>query len=910
MRKSALAISATVLAVVVLLALPGWNKSLGEDRTFLQSDAANRSLEEAAEAPAESASALVPETVQNEAAADAAMTDRFWVAAMDEEGVRLSFAKDHYVQLHDSVTTGDAIVHFVSRSRGEGEASRYDAIVVRPKLADATSFHLFDSGAAEGRSGLSKAVVLDSDRILFLQAMAEEELLVHSLVSLNIHTGELEMVVPRFWSVNLRDEAAKEDFILGHHVLRGPDGSIAKLMVTSFKGKLWVFSLGRGNEGEGRILVNSDPYPAYGDVGSKPPHELLYPSPDLERFVYQSVDENQIITGNDFRLVDTDGFDTIASFNMNESLMPMDMGIRWNGESSRFFLEYARSDRTLGIYYDNAHYLFAEGVRFYDRDGKLEQELKAPEFGRLSVFGWADEHHALIEEYRPEQNGEEWAKGKLTYKLFDVRNGKLRSLTTVRETAALADPVIIPWAGGNYGYDSASFLLLDRANGRVWEPSVKGRLWQEGEKLRLASYTYAGALLYGWDENGRRLALEGFNESNDLLHVTDDWLVVWDKELDNQEQALRYAPLSAEADKQTDDGLALLSSPFAQAGANEWWTESISSIAQLEKTALRAEGESRFGKLRLRALPGEFGRRDGGSYNYYGTYEVEFVDADGAVKALPPLRNLELLQDGEVGRMHRMSFPDYDLLFFQTRQYSFSQGHDRTTSPLYAYAVTKQGEAFPLTFSYEMPSGLATTPDSVILQHTPIIGDGDAITTHAMLGDGHYELAWKPDLASRTLTLAAATSREREDAALRAITQRSALLLSRALGLTESEWPPDGPMNEDKLRELFTDQAWSNPGFQRMKQDFAGYAAEGNPSRAFPWPAIGAEFIGPDTVRVTFMFNLIYAIGKAAHLEATLKLVGHEWSFHDFGTLETERWESDELLPGYDGLVIRDELEL
>jgi hypothetical protein len=60
-------------------------------------------------------------------------------------------------------------------------------------------------------------------------------------------------------------------------------------------------------------------------------------------------------------------------------------------------------------------------------------------------------------------------------------------------------------------------------------------------------------------------------------------------------------------------------------------------------------------------------------------------------------------------------------------------------------------------------------------------------------------------------------------------------------------------------------------------------------------------------IRFTFALNLWYAIGLAAHLEVGLKLEDGIWKFHDLGTLETEKLDG---LPGYDGLVIRDPLEL
>ncbi|MFC5529021.1 hypothetical protein [Cohnella yongneupensis] len=136
------------------------------------------------------------------------------------------------------------------------------------------------------------------------------------------------------------------------------------------------------------------------------------------------------------------------------------------------------------------------------------------------------------------------------------------------------------------------------------------------------------------------------------------------------------------------------------------------------------------------------------------------------------------------------------------------------------------------------------------------------------------------------------------------ITNRYTGLLEQALGLTEGSHS-DIHVDDKELKALFSDQALGNPGFKRLQGDFAKSAADGNPSRAFAWAPIHAEFVSPDTIRFTFTLNLWYAIGLAAHLEVELKQEDGVWKFHDFGTLETEKMEG---VQGYNGLLIKDPL--
>lgn len=334
----------------------------------------------------------------------------------------------------------------------------------------------------------------------------------------------------------------------------------------------------------------------------------------------------------------------------------------------------------------------------------------------------------------------------------------------------------------------------------------------------------------------------------------------------------------------------------------------------LGEEQVRAEGKSRFGKLRVRSTDGEKHVQNGGNLRYYGNYAVEFEQPNGKKTKLPPLEKLELEQAEQIADIQVFSFDGYDVLIYQPKQFAFSQGYEDGSKTVFAYAVTAQGDAFPLAFRYATSGGVREESSIALYGQLPLAADHGRLISHGYAGERFYELSWTPDAERKVLQLAEVRDKTEEAEGLNRIVDPYSLRLAQALGLTDMSFP-DGPMNEDRLRGLFTGQAWSNPGFQRLLRDFEKSAEEGNPSRAFPWQPIHARYDDKGNIRVTFTFNLFYAVGWAAHLDAILKDNGSEWTFHDFGTLRTEyadivEEEDEHPMKPYNGLVIQDPLEV
>jgi hypothetical protein len=221
-----------------------------------------------------------------------------------------------------------------------------------------------------------------------------------------------------------------------------------------------------------------------------------------------------------------------------------------------------------------------------------------------------------------------------------------------------------------------------------------------------------------------------------------------------------------------------------------------------------------------------------------------------------------------------------------------------------AFAATEQGEFYPLTFQYAAGEGLQSLSVFPINASQPVESDGAQLRLHAWVGHEEYELALKPSLEQRALIVADEADRGGETAFLAEITRQYAGRLEQALGLEEGSYSEE-KLDDKLLRALFSDQAWSNPGFQHLRRDFAESKRKGSSSRAFAWMPIEARFVSPDQIRFTFTLNLWYAIGLAAHLEVGLKLENGVWTIRDLGTLETEKLEG---LPGYNGLLIENPL--
>ncbi|MBD3921860.1 hypothetical protein H8B09_24075 [Paenibacillus sp. PR3] len=290
-----------------------------------------------------------------------------------------------------------------------------------------------------------------------------------------------------------------------------------------------------------------------------------------------------------------------------------------------------------------------------------------------------------------------------------------------------------------------------------------------------------------------------------------------------------------------------------------------------------------------------------------GTYTVRYVDTSGQEHKLPALVDQVLRQLPELASMKVVQLDGVDVLLFQPRYYRFAQGYGSMFTT-YAYAIKSNEEAFPLHFVYnEQGSGLKDMSSFLFDMNGPIESTGTGLTAQTIIMGTRLEIAWVLDDGKHQLLAKGVTDRTKEYAGLDEITGNASLHIGQALGLKEVEYP-GGPLPEDKLRALFTDTAWSNPGFQYLREAIAKQEREtGNMNRAFAWQPIDAAYTSPDTIRFTFTINLRYAIGLAGHLEVELKQQDGEWIIADLGTLETEKFD-DPNAP-FSGLMMEDPLE-
>ncbi|MFD0960741.1 hypothetical protein [Paenibacillus chungangensis] len=610
MRRSIVMMIVLLSFMVAILTLPGW-KEAARDNTSFDAPLLPAALEKQDEQTGER---LSPEKLS-------------FALEEEEDGFGLRFDKEQYVTLLRTVQAGHAIVHMTERSSKSGDSRIYDAIVVRPDTGEAESYPLFETfGDNYTYIGSPQFYPSGNNQVWFIKHTVDNEQLSYSLMRLDVSTGGVSTRVPDFWLVDQRDEAERDDFIIQSYPLYDEHGQLQKLMVTTFQGKMWVLPW----EGDYGPAVYDSPatYPAYGDIGSKPPRSLLFPSPDLGRFVYRFVDRNQIMPGNHYEVIDTATRQVVGLIGMEETMIPMDNGIRWNEEGSLFLLEYADREETMGMTGDNAHYLFAQGINVYNRDGELVRSLKAPSAKRMNAYGWVGENHLLIEVYTPKQlQGDgTWWKERVGYQLYDVDSDQLASLTIVPDVREMNEAVQKLWAGAGFGHDSQSFLLLDRSAGQVWEPGVKGYQWHEHANIWNV-YMDEGALLYRWDEENRTLEPAYFDQEYALQAVAGDWGVFRHRSADNEGPVIRYILFKQYEEVLTQDELPQLPSSFFYEEPNRWWDSDDRKARKLEEKQLRVKGSSRYGSLQLTALPGEWGSRI--THNYYGSYEVSFRDRNG-----------------------------------------------------------------------------------------------------------------------------------------------------------------------------------------------------------------------------------------------------------------------------------------
>ena len=821
-----------------------------------------------------------------------------------ERGFRVQLDPSEGVQVVATVRAGGAVVHAVRRYEyGEDAGGQsfvgLEAVVVRPGTREVQAYPLYRVPLVRS-IGNEPFVALDDGHVLFVRQTESDNRVVYDLAKLDIGTGEQSTVSDAFWMLDLAKPEQADDFLISSEPLI--KGGTGELMMTSFRGRVSFIDVVTG---AARSELRS--YPAYGDPGSTPPRTLVFPSPDHRRFVYQERYKSS------FKVVDADAESVMGAFDYGETKI-MDPGIVWSPDSGSFYLEYdAGKGPVEGIVFDNGTYLYARAVDFYDKYGLKLRTIQVPESSdeRVNVYGWADGKRVWMEYFRPAK-AESGAplKTDVSYKLYDVSTGQLTSYKTAGSLSELAEPQLVRRHVGYSYYRPTPYLFADADKKLVWPAHAQAQVVTEGEELY--AYERAGDVseLFRWDDAKRTFqwlnadAGEVRGDAKDYatpVIVPGEWAVYPRLNSGN----IDYVPIPREADA-AEPLLPAIPAAFVEPqGASDWWTDGGSAVTRSDAPALRARGATRYGTLELRAEPGEAKRMNGGAAEYHGNYRVSFKDALDKRTELPMLAEQTLWQDREVASMTGYAFDGFDLVLFTPRGYRMGRGYDGGNRTTLAYAVTKDGEAFPLTFVYEMSGAGRRQSASLPIDANVPVGEKDGRLVVRTMAGGSRELALTPDLAAKTLTVTGVTDRSAEYDELLRIANRYSGILEQGLGLEEGD--PEARVPEEKLRGYFTDEAWNNPGFKRLRGDFAKNKENGNPSRAFAWAPIDVGFVSPDTIRFTFTLNLWYAIGLAAHLDVALKLENGEWKFHDFGTLETEKLDG---LPGYNGLRIPNPLNV
>ncbi len=863
------------------------------------------SSRESAEQPAELPSPVVPVQAPVKDLEIAAENDSDLFPPLDvtlvavNDGFQLQFNPEQYPHVNGTVTTSTRIVHGIARYDSEG--SRLDALIVEPDQRLVKVLPMFEVELGYLNTS-SLFTLIDDQHVMYVQNKLVDNQLKHDLVKINLETGAVTVIAPQIWVVDLDSYGQPDDFLLSNHYAPGDDPGTGKLLLTSFKGQVWKIDLADGSvKHEERRL-----YPAYGDLGSAPPRELVFPSPDLSSFVYQV--GGGIAISNDFQVVDPDTGDTHAEWRVPHHLMSP--GIVWLPDSEMFFLEYAVSEPVIGGSFDNAYYVFAQGIHFYHRDGTLMSVLKLPSSSaqRMNVYGWSDDDKVWIEFYDPQGSSDAiWTKGDVAYKLYDPHTERLVSYAVTEELDRLRSPVVVR-SHTRFLYGSTPFLLVDMDNQLIWEPPLGVNAIYENDRLYIQMKSEEAGHIFSYNEQEQvwewKLSEAGAYSGEHHYYTAphahhDRWLSYFRY----QEKRIDYYDM-APAIARNGDGLPVLNGEFAKARMNgEWWQDQqIAGIEELDAGAKRREGVSRYGKLQLQSETAEQLLRYGSAYQYHGHYQVVYTDKQGRAMTIQTGIELALFQEEPIGSMSRYSYDGFDIVVLQPNHYRFSKSFDGGVKRILAYAVTEGGEAFPLDFRYASGSKLHTEPFITIHDHAAVEQREGRLIVQSMIGDGRFELSLEPNLNAQTLTVVDLRDRTVEYNQLQQIVSRYANRLEQALGLEDIALP-EGRMEEEELRALFTDEAWHNPGFQFLRNSFAAHKAAGNPSRAFAWEPIGAKFIGPDTIQVTYTLNLWYAIGLAAHLDAEMKLVDGRWVFHELGTLVTEKLDG---MPEYSDLLIVD----
>ncbi|GKU77748.1 hypothetical protein [Paenibacillus sp. L3-i20] len=166
-------------------------------------------------------------------------------------------------------------------------------------------------------------------------------------------------------------------------------------------------------------------YHSYGDPGSAPSRSLVFPDPNLERFVYNIMIGDLNVT-NDYRIVDSKTGNVVSQFNIEDSLQT-NPEVLWNKKGSRFALEYAQKGNEQGVQSDNAILVSAQGISVYNRNGKLVSTLNSSSEERINIVNWLDENRLLIECFSPSYMGSgNWARKILFIKLMMFQQANCR----------------------------------------------------------------------------------------------------------------------------------------------------------------------------------------------------------------------------------------------------------------------------------------------------------------------------------------------------------------------------------------------------------------------------------------------------------------------------------------------------
>ncbi|MFC4099063.1 hypothetical protein [Paenibacillus xanthanilyticus] len=909
-RLIAMAAGGLLLAGAVVYSWSGSGHGTQDREKETKPAQAAQAAETAPAPPSQPRSEAVPEAGQEQAKTAPAFAPLRLKTVPDADGFGMKIEPTEGLYILKTFSAKERIVHVIVRNVGEGNGGeRLEAVIVNPGSAEVESqvlveypFHVQSGPRLE----------IDGEKLVFVRPVHQEGMVAYDLATFDPADGRVDVVAERFWSQPLQD-GQEEDFLTGLHVSQGKEGAGGKVLLSSFRGRTWLI-----DRTSGQVLASAGAvYPAFGDPGSSPVRELLFPSPDLSRMVYQPK------SGRAFQLLDPAGGKTVAAFGFGEEAALMSPGISWNAESTRFYQEFGDASRTYAASSDTGLHLYAQSVRFYDRNGKPERTftLRGPADARMNVYGWASEHEVWLETFRvrmPKPNSEP-EKRNIAYKRYDIRTGVLTDYRTAGKPEDLKQPELVQPVDQPAAFIRRSFLLADAKSKRIWPSPYPASAVSTEQGLYLHVPSDVGDALYRWTKeepawrwlDGRTVVSVHSGEAGPAWRFAapvihrDRWLVYADDDPIGGDWTIRYAKV-ADRIKQTAGGLPILPPSITDVPEQYEWWKSDSPFKPAEKTTgARAQGKSRYGTIRLKPLAGElaYGRQ------YYGDYAVSFKAKTSAVKELPAIQGLRLEQESGVSPMERIEFDGWDLLLFRTHQYRFSKGVSPYSPPyLRAFAVTREGEAFPLVFRYADSSrgvGERSMEKMPLDDNQPVRRQGKAIVL--MAGNDQLELTLQPNLAGRELLVTGADDRRRESEQLRQLAERYTELIEQALGLDEYVDLPGGRMEAGKLIALFAEEAWDNPGFQRMKRDFHAQRASGHPSRAFSWPPIEIRSVSPDTVRFTMTLNLFYAIGHAAHLEVALKLEDGVWKIRDLGTLSSEKGDG---VPGYDGLVIEDPLRL